>query len=322
MSEPPSEPLLEVQDLRKHFRVGKGTVRAVDGISFDVHRGETFGLVGESGCGKTTAGRVLVRLHAPTGGSVRYGGHDIFAEPVGGRRMSAKLQMIFQDPQASLNPRMVVGDIVAEGIDIHRLAANRKDRDNRVRELLVRVGLRPEHASRYPHEFSGGQKQRIGMARALAVEPEFIVADEPVSSLDVSVQAQIINLMRSLQATHDLTFVFISHDLSVVRHVCDRIAVMYLGQLVEVADTDELFLRPAHPYTQALLSAVPVPNPHTAALRVRTQLEGDVASPLDPPPGCRFHTRCPYATPACPEQDPQWQEVGRGHWVFACNCIH
>src|SRR5215204_4937956 len=255
-------PLLEINDLRKHFRVGRETLKAVDGVSLEIKKSETFGLVGESGCGKTTAGRVLVKLYEPSGGEISYNGKDITkAKGQDAKRLNRKLQMIFQDPQASLNPRMVVGDSIAEGIDIHGLARNKSERLERVRELLETVGLNKEHANRYPHEFSGGQRQRIGVARALAVDPEFIVADEPVSALDVSIQAQVINLMRRLQEERSLTYLFISHDLSVVKYISDRIGVMYLGQLVEMADSDELYENPLHPYTRALLSAVPVPDP-------------------------------------------------------------
>ncbi|WP_232376467.1 ABC transporter ATP-binding protein [Amycolatopsis aidingensis] len=316
-----TDTLVEVRDLSKHFRVGKQTLRAVDGISMEIARGETFGLVGESGCGKTTTGRVLVRLYEPTGGQVRFAGQDVFARH-GAKPgdYNRKVQMIFQDPRASLNPRMMVGDIIAEGIDIHGLAKSKQDRLEKIHELLDTVGLKREHAGRYPHEFSGGQRQRIGIARALAVEPEFIVADEPVSALDVSIQAQIINLLRRLQRERDLTFLFISHDLSVVRHICDRIGVMYLGQLVEVGAADEIYHRPRHPYTRALLSAVPEPDPDAHTGRDRIRLEGDVPDAMHPPPGCRFRPRCPYATAACGEQEPQWREVQPHHWVYACHC--
>ncbi|MEW6636259.1 MAG: ABC transporter ATP-binding protein [Actinomycetota bacterium] len=315
--------LLQVRDLKKHFRVGGGaTLKAVDGISLEIKRGETFGLVGESGCGKSTAGRTMVRLYEPSGGEVLLEGKNVHAASgEEGRRLNRKMQMIFQDPQASLNPRMVVGDIVAEGIDIHRLASSKKERLDRVHELLETVGLSKEHASRYPHEFSGGQRQRIGIARALAVDPEFIVADEPVSALDVSIQAQVINLMRRLQEERGLTYLFISHDLSVVKYISDRVGVMYLGVLVEVAPSEELYSNPVHPYTQALLSAVPVPDPDAEHERERIVLEGDVPSPVDPPSGCRFRTRCPYATEACAHEDPVWREVGPEHWVAACHCI-
>jgi oligopeptide/dipeptide ABC transporter ATP-binding protein len=313
--------LLQVRDLKKYFKVGRESLKAVDGISFEIGRGETLGLVGESGCGKSTAGRVLTRLYEPSGGEVLYGGKNVHeAKGDEARELNRKVQMIFQDPQASLNPRMVVGDIVAEGLDIHNLAKG-EERNERVRELLEVVGLNEEHASRYPHEFSGGQRQRIGIARALAVDPEFIVADEPVSALDVSIQAQIINLMRRLQRERSLTYLFIAHDLSVVKHISDRIGVMYLGALVELAPSEELYANPKHPYTQALLSAVPVPNPDVEAARERTVLEGDVPSPVNPPSGCRFRTRCPHATEACSREVPPWREISRGHWVQACPCF-
>jgi len=313
--------LLEVKDLRKYFKVGRESLKAVDGISFEIGRGETLGLVGESGCGKSTAGRVLTRLYEPSGGEVLYGGKNVHqAKGDEGRELNRKVQMIFQDPQASLNPRMVVGDIVAEGLDIHELAKG-EEREKRVQELLDVVGLNEEHANRYPHEFSGGQRQRIGIARALAVDPEFIVADEPVSALDVSIQAQIINLMRRLQRERSLTYLFIAHDLSVVKHISDRIGVMYLGALVELAPSEELYANPKHPYTRALLSAVPVPNPDVEASRERIVLEGDVPSPVSPPSGCRFRTRCPHATEACAREEPPWREISRGHWVQACPCF-
>jgi oligopeptide transport system ATP-binding protein len=315
-------PLLEIKDLKKYFRVGRENLKAVDGISLEIKKGETFGLVGESGCGKSTAGRVLVRLYEPSGGEVLYGGKNIHeAKGDEGRVLNRKMQMIFQDPQASLNPRMIVGDIIAEGIDIHGLAASRKERTERVHELLDTVGLSEEHASRYPHEFSGGQRQRIGVARALAVDPDFIVADEPVSALDVSIQAQVINLMKKLQRERDLTYLFISHDLSVVKYISDRVGVMYLGVMVEMAPSEELYSNPLHPYTQALLSAVPVPDPDVELERERMVLEGDVPSPVNPPSGCRFRTRCPYATEACGREDPVWREVSPEHWVAACHCI-
>jgi oligopeptide/dipeptide ABC transporter ATP-binding protein len=313
--------LLQVRDLKKYFKVGRESLKAVDGISFEIGRGETLGLVGESGCGKSTAGRVLTRLYEPSGGEVIYGGKNVHeAKGDEARELNRKVQMIFQDPQASLNPRMVVGDIVAEGLDIHNLAKG-GERNRRVQELLDVVGLNEEHATRYPHEFSGGQRQRIGIARALAVDPEFIVADEPVSALDVSIQAQIINLMRRLQRERSLTYLFIAHDLSVVKHISDRIGVMYLGALVELAPSEELYANPQHPYTQALLSAVPVPNPDVEAARERTVLEGDVPSPVNPPSGCRFRTRCPHATEACAREVPPWREISRDHWVQACPCF-
>ena len=320
---PDGRALLEVKDLKKYFRVGRGTaLKAVDGISLEINKGETFGLVGESGCGKSTVGRTLVRLYEPSGGQVVYGGKDIHrARGEEAKGLNRRMQMVFQDPQASLNPRMVVGDIVAEGLDIHGLASGPKERLDRVHELLETVGLNSEHANRYPHEFSGGQRQRIGIARALAVDPDFIVADEPVSALDVSIQAQVINLLRRLQKERDLTYLFISHDLSVVKYISDRVGVMYLGVMVEMAPSDELYANPVHPYTQALLSAVPVPDPDAENERERMVLEGDVPSPVDPPSGCRFRTRCPYVTAACAHDEPVWREVGPEHWVAACHCI-
>src|ERR671916_3174226 len=315
--------LLEIKELKKHFRVGRGaTLKAVDGISLEIERGETLGLVGESGCGKTTAGRVLVRLYEPSDGEVIFEGKSVHgAEGAEGRVLNRKMQMIFQDPQASLNPRMVVSDIVAEGLDIHNLVGSRKERLDRVQELLEVVGLNKDHANRYPHEFSGGQRQRIGVARALAVEPEFIIADEPISALDVSIQAQVINLMRQLQRDRHLTYLFISHDLSVVKYISDRVGVMYLGQLVELADSDELYENPLHPYTRALLSAVPVPDPDYEAERERTVLAGDLPSPVNPPSGCRFRTRCPQAVEAAAQVEPDWREIKPDHWVQACPCF-
>jgi len=314
--------LLQVRDLKKHFKVGRETLKAVDGISLEINKGETLGLVGESGCGKSTVGRTLVRLYEPSGGEVFLEGRNVHeAKGEEGRELNRKMQMIFQDPQASLNPRMVVSDIVAEGIDIHGLTANGKERLERVHELLETVGLNKEHANRFPHEFSGGQRQRIGVARALAVDPDFIVADEPVSALDVSIQAQVINLMRRLQEERDLTYLFIAHDLSVVKHISDRVGVMYLGVMVEMAPSEELYANPMHPYTQALLSAVPVPDPDVEHDRERMVLEGDVPSPVNPPSGCRFRTRCPYATEGCAREEPVWREVSPEHWVNACHCI-
>jgi oligopeptide/dipeptide ABC transporter ATP-binding protein len=314
--------LLEIKDLKKHFRVGREILKAVDGLSLEISKGETLGLVGESGCGKTTAGRVLVRLYEPSGGEVIFEGKDVHkARGEEGKVLNRKMQMIFQDPQASLNPRMIVGDIVAEGLDIHGLVGSRKERLDRVQELLEVVGLDKEHANRYPHEFSGGQRQRIGVARALAVDPEFIVADEPVSALDVSIRAQVINLMRRLQEERNLTYLFISHDLSVVKYISDRVGVMYLGQLVELADSDELYENPLHPYTRALLSAVPVPDPDYETERERTVLAGDLPSPVNPPSGCRFRTRCPQAVEAAAQVEPEWREVKSGHWVQACPCF-
>ncbi len=312
--------LLQVKDLKKHFQIGRGaTLKAVDGISLDIKKGETFGLVGESGCGKSTAGRTL---DEPSAGQVIYDGKDI--RDVSGdeaKSLNRRMQMIFQDPQASLNPRMTVRDIVAEGLDIHGLAPSSQERNDKVQDLLETVGLNREHAGRYPHEFSGGQRQRIGIARALAVDPDFIVADEPVSALDVSIQAQVINLMKRLQRERDLTYLFISHDLSVVKYISDRVGVMYLGVMVEMAPSDELYANPLHPYTQALLSAVPVPDPDVETERERIVLVGDVPSPVSPPSGCRFRTRCPYATEACAHDEPVWREVSPEHWVAACHCV-
>ena len=315
--------LLQVKDLKKHFSVGRrAMLKAVDGISLEINKGDTFGLVGESGCGKSTAGRTLIRLYEPSGGQIVYGGKDISrATGDEAKTLKRKMQMIFQDPQASLNPRMVVSDIIAEGIDIHGLARNKRERLERVHELLDTVGLNKEHANRYPHEFSGGQRQRLGVARALAVDPEFIVADEPVSALDVSIQAQVINLMRRLQEERSLTYLFISHDLSVVKYISDRVGVMYLGQLVEMAYSDELYENPLHPYTRSLLSAVPVPDPDYETERERIVLQGDLPSPVNPPSGCRFRTRCPQAVEAAAQIEPDWREIKPDHWVQACPCF-
>lgn len=321
------EPLLDVRDLVMHFPLTQGiifqrkvgAVQAVDGVSFSVNRGETLGLVGESGCGKSTTGRAILQLYKPTSGHVNFNGRDL-TEIDGGemRRMRRHLQMIFQDPYASLNPRMTVGNIVSEPMQIHKLV-DKKDRTSRVQELLQTVGLNPYFANRYPHEFSGGQRQRIGIARALAANPDFIVADEPVSALDVSIQAQIVNLLEDLQDQFGLTYLFIAHDLSVVRHISDRVAVMYLGKLVELADRNSLYDDPLHPYTKALLSAVPIPDPVIEKRRERIILTGDVPSPINPPSGCRFHTRCPYMMPdICPKIDPVFADQGHGHFV-ACH---
>lgn len=321
----PGDDLLKVEGLTMHFPITRGAfiqrqvgaVRAVDGLDFTIKKGETLGLVGESGCGKSTAGRAILQLYKPTAGKVIFKGTDIVR--VGKdemRGLRRQMQMIFQDPYASLNPRMTVGDIIGEPLKVHKLAAG-KARQERIQELLRVVGLNPYFANRYPHEFSGGQRQRIGIARALAVNPEFIVADEPISALDVSIRAQIINLMEDLQAEFGLTYLFIAHDLSVVRHISDRVAVMYLGKIVELADRHELYENALMPYTRALLSAVPIPDPIAEAKRERIILQGDVPSPINPPQGCHFHTRCPIAIAACREIDPPLEEKAPGHWA-AC----
>ena len=319
-----TSPLLSVRNLAKHFpirtglfRKAAGVVRAVDGVSFDVFPGETLGLVGESGCGKTTTGRAILRLIEPTSGEMHFDGINLLSLESGAlRRLRRQMQIIFQDPFSSLNPRMTVGSIVREGLTVHRLAEGRAA-DMRVRQLLEEVGLRPEYASRYPHEFSGGQRQRIGIARALSVEPRFIVCDEPVSALDVSVQAQVINLLQDLQRHRGLAYLFIAHDLSVVEHIADRVAVMYLGHIVELAESRALYQSPLMPYTQALLSAVPIPEP--GARKRRIVLSGDVPSPANPPPGCVFHTRChhPRRDVACTRIVPPLEEKAPGHWA-AC----
>jgi oligopeptide transport system ATP-binding protein len=325
----PGDNLVQARDLKMYFPVTSGIifqrkiadVKAVDGVTFDVRRGETLGLVGESGCGKTTLGRMILLLYKPTAGSVLINNQDLTKLKSGElRRMRRHMQMIFQDPYASLNPRMTVGSIISEPLVIHGLVKGRKDRQARVQELMRVVGLNPYYANRYPHEFSGGQRQRIGIARALAVQPAFIVCDEPVSALDVSIQAQIINLLEDLQSQFGLTYLFIAHDLSVVRHISDRVAVMYLGKLMELADRQELYENPLHPYTKALLSAVPIPDPAVESKRERVILTGDVPSPLHPPSGCVFHTRCPIAIDECKRVIPEWRNVGSGdkeHWV-AC----
>ena len=320
--------LLDVRNLKVHFPVTAGLiiqrkvadVKAVDGISFYVRKGETLGLVGESGCGKSTTGRAILQLYRPTEGEVEFGGVEL-TKIKGGelRRMRRRMQMIFQDPYSSLNPRMSVGAIIGEPLAIHNLAKG-KARRERVAELMRVVGLNPYYANRYPHEFSGGQRQRIGVARALAVEPEFIVADEPVSALDVSIQAQIINLLEDLQEQFGLTYLFIAHDLSVVRHISDRVAVMYLGKMMELTGRDELYQNPLHPYTKALLSAVPIPDPEVELKRERIILTGDVPSPMHPPPGCVFNTRCPIAIDECRQVIPEWREVEPDHWV-ACHRV-
>ena len=313
-------PLLTVTDLKKYFRVRGGVlwgeaglVRAVDGVSFTLSKGETLGLVGESGCGKSTTGRCILRLLEPTVGRVVFDGLSVFdAGREEMRRLRRQMQIIFQDPYSSLNPRMSVEQIVGEGMVIHRLARGAERRD-RIADLLRKVGLSPDHMKRYPHEFSGGQRQRIGIARALAVSPSLIIADEPISALDVSIQAQVLNLLQDLQEEFGLTYLFIAHDLRVVEHISDRVAVMYLGQIVELADSRELYRNPLHPYTQALMSAIPIPDP--TVKRERVILKGDPPSPLRPPSGCRFHTRCPKRFEPCDRQEPVFREVQRGHWV-------
>jgi oligopeptide transport system ATP-binding protein len=322
-----TDDLVVVKDLKKYFPITAGLlqqrvgdVKAVDGIDFSIRRGETLGLVGESGSGKTTAGRVILRLADPTAGSISFNGTDItHLNRAELRPLRKEMQIIFQDPFASLNPRMTVGDIVKEPLQIHKLAAG-KAADRRVQELLAMVGLQPYHANRYPHEFSGGQRQRVGIARALAVDPKFIVADEPVSALDVSIQAQVINLLQDLQQQLGLTYLFIAHDLSVVRHISNRVAVMYVGKIIEIADRDRLYANPLHPYTQALLSAIPIPNPSAQARRKRIILSGDIPSPVNPPTGCRFHTRCPIAFDRCRVELPAFNLYEDGHRA-ACHWV-
>lgn len=343
-----SDKLLKVEHLYQYFSAGgfgknKKYVQAVDDVSFFINRGETLGLVGESGCGKTTTGRSILRLYEPTKGRIIYDdkvlfdsgnvpvmdekGQDILVDgkPQFGNRTAVnmkpyrrEMQIVFQDPYASLDPRMTVGDIVGEAIDIHKLASSKEERYNKIQNLLERVGLNSEHANRYPHEFSGGQRQRVGIARALAVDPKFIVCDEPISALDVSIQAQVVNMFEDLQEQMGLTYLFIAHDLSVVKHISNRIGVMYLGKLVELADSYELIFHSLHPYTKSLISAIPIADPKTARANKRIVLEGDVPSPLNPPSGCRFRTRCPYATEKCAAEVPKWREVEKGHFA-ACH---
>ena len=314
--------LVEVQNLKQYFPVSGGkmfekkVVKAVDNVSFGIKKGETLGLVGESGCGKTTTGRTLLRLHEPTGGKILYNGEDITKVRMLPYRR--KMQIVFQDPYASLDPRMTVGDIVGEAIDIHKLASGKKDRNDRIISMLQRVGLNSEHANRYPHEFSGGQRQRVGIARALAVDPEFIVCDEPVSALDVSIQAQVVNMFEELQEELGLTYLFIAHDLSIVKHISNRIGVMYLGKLVELADSYELTFHAVHPYTKSLISAIPIADPELSRNSQRIVLKGDVPSPVNPPSGCRFRTRCAYADELCGAQEPEWKEISKGHYA-ACH---
>ncbi len=317
--------LVKIRDLEVHFPIYEGlirrqvgAVRAVDGVSLDIREGETLGLVGESGCGKTTAGRAILRLTRPTGGHVHFNGRDLATisdEEM--RQMRRKVQMIFQDPYGSLNPRAMVGEIIGEPIRVHKLRPSRAAVNERVRELLDLIGLNPDYASRYPHEFSGGQRQRIGIARALAVEPSFLVCDEPVSALDVSIQAQVINLLEDLQQKLNLTYLFIAHGLAVVKHISDRVAVMYLGKIVEFADCERLYSKPLHPYTRSLLSAAPIPDPEVERNRKRIILEGDVPSPINPPSGCRFHTRCPIAIEKCAVKEPPFEEHAPGQFA-AC----
>ena len=313
--------LISVRNLKKYFKVGRGQIlKAVDDISFDIKVGETLGLVGESGCGKSTTGRTIIRLYEPTGGDVIF--DDINVSKLNKaeqKKFTRRAQMIFQDPYASLNPRMTVTDIIGEGIDIHNLYSG-MERQKRIYELLELVGLSREHANRFPHEFSGGQRQRIGIARALAIEPEFIVCDEPISALDVSIQAQVVNLLQDLQKELGLTYLFIAHDLSMVKHISDRVAVMYLGSIVELTTSKEIYDKPLHPYTKALMSAVPIPDPEASRAKHRILLEGDVPSPINIPPGCKFQGRCPLCQEICRMEEPQLREVKPGHFV-ACHLV-
>ncbi|MCH5584627.1 ATP-binding cassette domain-containing protein [Shimazuella sp. AN120528] len=314
-----TKPILEVKNLEKTFQIDRNRVlKAVDGISFEVFPGETFGLVGESGCGKSTAGRTIINLYDASNGEVLFDGKNVHRlKGKNQKKFRREMQMIFQDPYASLNPRKTVMDIIAEGLDIHEIA-NGRSREEVVYELLETVGLNKSHATRYPHEFSGGQRQRIGIARALAMEPKFIIADEPISALDVSVQAQVVNLMRKLQKEKGLTYLFIAHDLSMVKYISDRVGVMYLGRMAELADSEELYDDPLHPYTQGLLSTAPIPDPVQARQREKIRIKGELPSPLDPPSGCRFRTRCPHAMAVCAQVDPLWVEAKPNHWV-ACH---
>jgi oligopeptide/dipeptide ABC transporter ATP-binding protein len=319
--------ILEVKNLKKYFPIKRGIVfskhvgdvKAVDGVSFYIRKGETLGLVGESGCGKSTVARTIIRLLDPTDGEIIFDGVDISKLPYSSlRRIRRDMQIIFQDPYSSLNPRMTVSEIIGEPLQVHKIVSSSKEREKRVQELLELVGLAPYHATRYPHEFSGGQRQRIGIARALALNPKFIVADEPTSALDVSIRSQIINLLQDLQKEFKLTYLFISHDLAVIRHICDRIAVMYLGKIVELSENEDLYTSPLHPYTQALLSAIPIPDPELAEKRKKIVLTGDVPSPVNPPSGCRFHPRCPSAMDICTKIEPELKEIKPNHFV-ACH---
>lgn len=315
-----AERLLEIKNLKKHFHLGKKQLlKAVDGITFHVNKGETFGLVGESGCGKSTIGRTIIGLYNKTAGEVIFAGkqvHDLSEKEL--FLLREKMQMIFQDPYASLNPRSTVREIISEPMEVHKLYKSRTEQNGRVYELLEEVGLNRGHANRYPHEFSGGQRQRIGIARALALNPDFIIADEPISALDVSVQAQVVNLLKQLQEEKGLTFLFIAHDLSMVKQISDRIGVMYLGHMVELTESEKLYENPLHPYTQALLSAIPIPDPDIEEKRERIILEGELPSPINPPSGCVFHSRCPFSMDICRIKNPVWQEVETNHFV-ACH---
>ncbi|UYZ20077.1 ABC transporter ATP-binding protein [Mesobacillus jeotgali] len=315
-----NEVLLSVKDLKKHFYMGKNEIlKAVDGISFDIYRGETFGLVGESGCGKSTAGRTMIGLYERTDGEVVFNGKEVHSLSEKEKfQFHKQMQMIFQDPYASLNPRSTVKEIISEPMEVHGLFPNKKERLERIYQLLEDVGLNRDHANRYPHEFSGGQRQRIGIARALALDPDFIIADEPISALDVSVQAQVVNLLKRLQEEKGLTYLFIAHDLSMVKQISNRIGVMYLGHIVELTASNQLYKKPLHPYTQALLSAIPIPDPDVEDQRERIILQGELPSPMDPPSGCVFRTRCQHAMDICAQKKPVWQEIDKDHYV-ACH---
>ena len=316
-------PVLQVEGLTKHFPVsGRKVVHAVDDVSFSVLRGKTLGLVGESGCGKSSCARTIIRIYEPTAGKILIDGEDI--SDLNQKQLlpiRKKMQMIFQDPYASLNARMTVHDIIAEPLRAHQVCTSRQEENERISDMLARVGLNRDHANRYAHEFSGGQRQRVGIARALILKPELVICDEPISALDVSIQAQVVNMLRHFQEELGLTYLFIAHDLSMVRYVSDDVGVMYLGQLVEKCEADEIYTHPLHPYTTGLLSSIPVPNPRLAKAKEKSGLEGDLPSPIDPPAGCRFHARCPYATERCKEETPQLKEASPGHFV-ACHCIH